>query len=115
MQYLLLIYGAEDRWASLSPEQIGEAMAAFRAYTEDLKKSGKYLGGNQLQPESTAKSVSLLGGKRRVIDGPYVDIKEALGGYYLIEAENEADALAWAEKCPGARFGGIEARPVVAM
>lgn len=115
MQYMLLIYGAEDRWAQLTPAQAGEAMGAFRTYTEDLRNAGKLIGGHQLQPEASAKSVSLLDGKRRVIDGPYVEIKEALGGYYLIDAENEAEALQWAEKCPGARFGGIEVRPLVPM
>ena len=115
MQYMLLIYGAEDRWAKLTPAQASETMGAFRAYTDELRKSGKLVAGSQLQPEASAKSVSLLNGQRRVSDGPYVDIKEALGGYYLIEAENDAEALQWAEKCPGARFGGIEVRPLVAM
>lgn len=115
MQYMLLIYGAESAWDGLSPEKLAEEMGAFRAYTEDLRNAGKLLGGNQLQPEASAKSVSLLNGKRRVLDGPYVEIKEALGGYYLINADSDEEALAWAEKCPGARYGGIEVRPLVPM
>jgi hypothetical protein len=115
MQYMLLIYGAEHTWDALTPAQASEAMGAFRAYTDDLRNAGKLIGGHQLQPEASAKSVSLMDGKRRIIDGPYVEIKEALGGYYLINADSDAEALQWAEKCPGARYGGIEVRPLVAM
>ncbi len=115
MQYMLLIYGAESLWNDMTPEKIAEEMGAFRAYTEDLRKAGKLVGGNQLQAEASAKSVSLLNGKRRVIDGPYVEIKEALGGYYMINADSLEEALQWAEKCPGARYGGIEVRPLVPM
>jgi hypothetical protein len=115
MQYMLLIYGAESLWDGLTPEKLAEEMGAFRAYSEELVKAGKMVGGHQLQPEATAKSISLLNGKRRVLDGPYVEIKEALGGYYLINAESLEEAMQWAEKCPGARYGGIEVRPLVPM
>jgi hypothetical protein len=113
MQYLLLIYGDESNWARLTPEQISQEMAAYFAYTDALKKSGKLRGGDELHPVATAKSVTVRNGKQGVVDGPYVDTKEALGGYYLVEVENEAEAIEWAAKCPGAKYGGIEVRPVV--
>lgn len=113
MQYLLLIYGEESTWASMPPEKIAEEMGAYFAYTEALAKSGKLLSGHELQPVSTAKTVSLMGGARSLVDGPFADTKETLGGYYLIEAETQDEAVEWAAKCPGARYGRIEVRPVV--
>jgi hypothetical protein len=113
MQYMLLIYGEESMWAALPPAKISEEMGAYFAYTEELAKSGKLKSGDELQPVATAKTVSLMGGKHSVIDGPFADTKEALGGYYLIEAESIDEAVTWAAKCPGARYGRVEVRPVV--
>ncbi|MBY0562943.1 MAG: YciI family protein [Hyphomonadaceae bacterium] len=113
MQYMLLIYGEEAKWAALAPEKISEVMAAYFAYTEDLAKAGKLKSGDELQPVETAKTVSLETGKRQVVDGPFADTKETLGGYYLIEADNIDEAVEWAARCPGARQGRIEVRPVV--
>jgi hypothetical protein len=113
MQYMLLIYGEESMWANLTPDQLSAEMGAYMAYTQDLQKAGVYVSGHELQPVETAKTVSLLGGKQKVVDGPFAETKETLGGYYFIEAETQADAIAWAAKCPGARYGRIEVRPVV--
>jgi len=113
MQYMILIYGGEDVWAKFTPEQAAEAMAAYMAYTKALKSAGKLVAGDELQPTSTAKNIRVRGGKTNVVDGPYVDTKETLGGYYLIEAESQADAIEWAKKCPGAIHGGVEVRPIV--
>ncbi|MBL8549617.1 MAG: YciI family protein [Hyphomonadaceae bacterium] len=113
MRYMLLLFGDEKIWASMTPDQAAQGMAAYFAYTEELKKAGKLVSGDELQPTSTAKTVKIDGGKRRVVDGPYVDIKEALGGYYLIEADSEAEALEWAAKCPAASHGSVEVRPIV--
>jgi hypothetical protein len=112
-QYLLLIYGEESLWANLTPDQISAEMGAYFAYTQDLQKAGVYIGGNELHPVETAKTVSVQGGKQKVVDGPFAETKETLGGYYFITAESIEDALAWAAKCPGARYGRIEVRPVV--
>lgn len=113
MQYMLLIYGEESAWAALPPEKLAEEMGAYFAYSEELQKAGKLRGGDELQPVATAKTVSLLGGKHTVVDGPFADTKEALGGYYLIDVESMEEALAWAAKCPGARYGRVEVRAVV--
>lgn len=112
-QYMLLIYGEESMWAKLSPEKISEEMSAYFAYTQELAKSGKLKAGDELHPVSTAKTISMMGGKQTVADGPFAETKEALGGYYLIETDTMEDALAWAAKCPGARYGRIEVRPIV--
>lgn len=113
MQYILLIYGEEGKWANLTPDQLSQEMGAYMAYTQDLVKAGVLVAGDELQPVSTAKTISVDGTKQKVVDGPFAETKETLGGYYLIKAESQEDALAWAAKCPGARHGRIEVRPVV--
>ncbi|WP_254062094.1 YciI family protein [Acidobacterium sp. S8] len=85
------------------------------SYTEALKSAGAYIGSNRLQPVSTATTVRTGDGKSQVLDGPYVDSKEQLGGYYLIQAADLDAALAWAARCPGAGHGTIEVRPVWEM
>jgi len=115
MQYLLLLYSNEHGWDSLTPEQQQQGAAAYKAYTEALQKSGALKGSNRLQPTSTATTVRNENGKAQVLDGPYADSKEQLGGYYLIEAPDLDAAIAWANRCPGASHGTIEVRPVWEM
>jgi len=115
MQYLLLLYSNEHGWDSLTPAQQQQGAAAYKAYTEALQKSGALKGSNRLQPTSTATTVRNENGKAQVLDGPYADSKEQLGGYYLIEAPDLDAAIAWANRCPGASHGTIEVRPVWEM
>jgi hypothetical protein len=112
MQYLMLIYANESAMLSASKEQTAQTMAAYTAYTEAMKKAGAYVGSNRLQPTSTATTVRAPSGKSQVLDGPYAETKEQLGGYYLIEAPDLDGALSWAARCPGASHGAIEVRPV---
>jgi hypothetical protein len=115
MQYLLMIYRNEAAVRSATKEQAGEITAAYGAYTEAMKKAGAYIGGNRLQPASTATTVRAANGKSSVLDGPYAETKEQLGGYYLIEAADLDAALSWAARCPGAAHGAIEVRPIWTM
>jgi len=115
MQYLLLLYSNEGGWSKLTPAEQQQGLAAYRAYTEALTKAGALLGSNRLQGVSAATTVSITDGKTRVLDGPYAETKEQLGGYYLIEAPDLDAAIAWAARCPGAGHGTIEVRPVWAM
>ena len=113
MRYMILIYGRDSDWADVTPERAAEIMAAYHAYTERLKAAGGHVAGDELQPIASAKSVRGVGGTR-VVDGPYVDTKEALGGYYLIDVPNEAEGLKWARQCPAMLHnGGVELRPVM--
>jgi hypothetical protein len=113
MRYMILIYGEEAAWADVAPERIGEIMTAYFAYTDKLKAAGVYVAGDELDVVAKAKSVRGLGGSE-VVDGPFVDTKEALGGYYLIDVANEAEALKWAKQCPAMLHnGGVEVRPVM--
>jgi hypothetical protein len=115
MQYLLLLHAEEAGFMRMTPEQQKQGMAAYMAYTEALNKAGALKGSNRLQPVSTATTVRVVDGKTQVLDGPYADSKEQLGGYYLIDAPDLDAALAWAARCPGASHGIIEVRPVWAM
>jgi hypothetical protein len=115
MQYLLLIYGNEANMATASEADAGQMMAAYGAYTEAMVKSGIMVGGNRLRPTSTATTVRAAGGKTQVLDGPYAETKEQLGGYYIIEAPDLDAALSWAERCPGAARGAVEVRPIWPM
>ena len=115
MQYLLLLYANESGFDSLTPEQQQQGYAAYVAYTEALKKAGALAGSNRLRPVNTATTVRTVDGKTQVLDGPYPDTKEQLGGYYLIEVPDMDAALSWAARCPGAGHGVIEVRPIWAM
>ena len=112
MQYLLMLYVNEAGWPKLSKAEQDQGMAAYMAYTEALKKAGVLKGTNRLQPSSTATTVRVANGKSQVLDGPYVDSKEQLAGYYLIEVPDLDAALAWAARCPGVNHGIVEVRPL---
>lgn len=112
MQYLLMLYSNEAHWTTMTPAQQEQGMAAYKAYTEALKKAGVLAGSNRLRPISTATTIRIEDGKSQVLDGPYADSKEQLGGYYLIEVADLDAALSWAARCPGASHGSIEVRPV---
>jgi hypothetical protein len=106
MQYLLLIHDDET-------VDNGDLIPEYMAYTEELRVSGSLLGANQLQPSDTATTVRVRGGETLVTDGPFIETKESLGGYYLVEAGSLDEAIDWAAKIPSARFGHIEVRPIV--
>ena len=112
MQYLLLLYSNESQWLKLSQAEHEQTVAAYYAYTEALSKAGVLKGRNRLQPTSAATTVRVVDGKSQVLDGPYADSKEQLGGYYLIDVPDLDAALAWAARCPAASHGIVEVRPV---
>jgi hypothetical protein len=115
MEYLLMVYGDEKQWPKMSKEQQQQGIAAYNAYTESLKKAGVYKGSNRLAPTTSATTVRVANGKPNVLDGPYADSKEQLGGYYMIEVADLDAAIAWASRCPGASHGTIEVRPLWTM
>jgi hypothetical protein len=113
MQYLLLIAGEESRMNGMTPADMESMMGAYMAYTKALIEAGVMRGGNALQPAATATTVRVRDGKTQVLDGPYVEAKEQLGGYYVIEAPDLDTALHWAARCPGAATGAMEVRPIM--
>jgi len=108
MQYLLLIYENEQRFSKGYDES---EFKEYEAFGQEFAKNIK--GGNALQPTATAKTVRVREGKSLSTDGPFAETKEQLGGYYLIEAKDEDEAVKIAAKIPGARFGSIEVRPIM--
>jgi hypothetical protein len=115
MQYLLMIHTDEKGMQSAPKDAIAKMSAAYGAYTEAMMKAGVYVGGERLRPSSTATVVRTSNGKTSVLNGPYAEIKEQLGGYYLIEAPDLDAAIEWAARCPGAQYGAMEVRPIWPM
>ncbi|RJF87046.1 YciI family protein [Oleomonas cavernae] len=115
MQYMLMIYNNEADFLSASQAQIGETMAAYGAYTQALQQAGILLASDRLKPVATATVVRIADGKTNVLNGPYADTKEQLGGFYMIDVPDLDAALSWAARCPGASRGAIEVRPVWTM
>jgi hypothetical protein len=112
MKYLCLIYDQESTMATMSQADVQAFMGEYFAFTEGIKKSGHYLGGEALKPVNTATTVRMRNGKMSTTDGPFAETKEQLGGFYLIEARDLNDALQIASRIPSARTGSIEVRPV---
>jgi hypothetical protein len=115
MQYMLLIFGNEAGMQAASKAETGQMMTAYGAYTEAMKKAGIMVGGDRLQPSAAATTVRVADGKTKVLNGPYAETKEQLGGYYIIDVPDLDAALSWAARCPGASHGTIEVRPIWAM
>jgi len=115
MKYMLLIYGNEAALQSASKAEVDRISPAYAAYVEALKKAGVLVGGERLQRSTAATTVRVANGKTQVLNGPYAEAKEQLGGYFLIEAPDLDAALTWAARCPGASQGAIEVRPIWAM
>lgn len=115
MQYLLMLYVPEDGWTKLTPAQQEQGLAAYVAYSEALSKAGALVSTNRLQPSATAATVRIAAGKTQVLDGPYADSREQIGGYYVIEAPDLDAAMAWAARCPTAEHGVVELRPLWPM
>jgi hypothetical protein len=115
MKYLLLIYGNEAASGAAPEAARNEMLAAYGAYTGAMIQAGVMVGGDRLHPSSAATTVRIAEGKTQVLDGPYAETKEQLGGYYIIEAADLDAALSWAERCPGAAHGAVEVRPIWAM
>ncbi len=113
MQYMCLIYSAEEAGPQPGTPEYGPFMQGYQAFTNEMQQSGKMVHGDALQPISTATTVTLENGKREVTDGPFAETKETLGGYYLLECETLDDAIEQAAKIPSAKHGRIEIRPVV--
>ena len=113
MQYMLLIYDDPSVWAAMPEEEMNGYYGEYMAFTEALRKSGKYVSADQLQPTSTATSVRIRNGETLTTDGPFAETKEVLGGYYIVDVDSIDEALDWAAKIPSSKVGTVEVRPVV--
>ncbi|MFZ4120110.1 MAG: YciI family protein [Caulobacterales bacterium] len=112
MQVMLLLYGDEAAWAAKTPEEVAASIEPYFAYTKMLREGGYLVSGDELAPGATAKTVRLKGGVS-VLDGPYADTKEQLGGYYVLKVADMDEAVRLAKLCPQANDGIVEIRPVI--
>jgi hypothetical protein len=114
MQFLLLIYDPEQDFVKLSEAEVAAMYQEYGQFTKEITEKGKFVAGHQLQPIGTAKTVRIRNGKQVTTDGPFAETKEQLGGFYMINAKDHAEAVAIAARIPSARTGSIEVRPIVA-
>jgi hypothetical protein len=113
MRFMLTLIGPESDWEDLTPEQVAEEMKDWERYGNEATEAGAFIAGEGLQPTSEGKTVR--GGRdedRVIIDGPFAETKEQVGGFYLLECKDMDEALEWAKKVP-LRSGAIEVRPVM--
>ena len=113
MRYLCAIYGDESAWNDATPEQTGQVMDAYNAFTEEARAAGVMAGGEGLESTSSATTVRVRDGERVLSDGPFAETKEQLGGFYLLDCDSLDEAIEWAAKIPGAATGSVEVRPVM--
>ena len=113
MRYLCLIYDDESKWGTMPKEQAEAMMGEYFAFTEGIKQSGHYVGGEALQPTQTATTVRVRNGKISTTDGPFAETKEQLGGFYMVDCKDLDEALKWAEQIPSANRGSVEVRPIM--
>ena len=113
MRYMLLCYDDEQAWDKAGEAALREAMGEAIQLTHEINAKGQYLLAAPLRPVATATSVRVRDGKRLVTDGPFAETREQLGGFYLIDVPSLDEAIAIAQRHPGARLGTVEIRPVL--
>ncbi len=113
MRYIFHLFADPAGFQALTPGQLEAATGAYTAYTQALKDAGVYVGGDRLKPATESTQVRVdPSGKTTVLDGPYVESKEQLAGYYMVDVANLDEALKWAARCPGASHGTVEVRAI---
>jgi hypothetical protein len=115
MKYMLLNYANVSKAPDYTPEQQQAAMQSWYAFHSELEAAGVLLHNEGLHPVADATTVRVRNGKTLTTDGPFAETHEQLGSYFMIECSNLDEALAWAAKDPGAKFGSVEVRPVMSF
>src|ERR1700675_3211486 len=115
MKYMLMAYVNEAAWPQMTKDQQEQVMAVHTASGESLTASVVLAGSTRCQPSSTATTVRLAQGKSQVLDGPFLESKEQLGGYFLIDVADLDAAISWAARCPATSHGVVEVRPIWGM
>jgi len=115
MRYLLMIYTNEQADAQATPEQMQTMMAEYNAFTAEASRRGVNKGGEALMPTTMATTVRVRNSKTLTSDGPFAETKEQLGGFYLLDCKDLNEAIEMAAKCPGAKVGSIELRPIMEL
>jgi hypothetical protein len=105
MRFMILIGHDEKGGKTLTEAEHQALFSAYQKYEKDLRQAGVLLGGDPLETSEKAARISTVAGKRKVVDGPFTESKEIIGGYVLIEVRSRQEALEWAARCPAARLG----------
>ena len=113
MQYMLMLYLNEAGWPQLSKTEQEQGIAAYVAYAEALAKAGALVSTGRLAPSTSATTLRTADGRTQVLDGPYADTREQVGGYFIVEAQDLDAALKWAARCPTVGHGIVEVRPML--
>ena len=113
MRYILMDYVNESGWPALTRAEQEHWLGAYRAYMEAMTKAGVLKTSSRLQPTASATTVRVANGKTQVLDGPYADSKEQLGGFHIIDVADLDAAISWAARSPTALHGVVEVRPVM--
>jgi hypothetical protein len=112
MKYILMDFVQEAGWPALTKDEQMHWLGAYRAYMEAMSKAGVLKDSRGLESSSAATTVRVADGKTQVLDGPYADSKEQLGGFHIIEVPDLDAAISWAARSPTALHGVVEVRPV---
>jgi len=112
MKYVLLIYHDEQSWTDLTEPERQQIYLEYRQLIQELQSKGKYLAGEQLQPATAGSTVRVREGNSMVIDGPFAETREQIGGFFIVDVKDAQEAAEIAARIPSARDGAIEIRPV---
>ncbi len=114
MHFIILVHRKPDFWTALDKTEAADLRTAYQNYVRSAREAGVLVAGDQLEGATKATIVSAGNGGTRLADGPYAQEEMELGGYFVIEAPSENEAIGWAARCPGAKYGtGVELRPTV--
>ena len=113
MQYICLIYSDENTGPQPGTPEFGAYLQAYGEFTKTVQDDGVFVAGDALQPSTTATTVTAVNGSPEIMDGPFAETKEQLGGYYLLDCENLDDAIRYAGMIPTAQHGRVEVRPIM--
>jgi hypothetical protein len=112
VKVMALIYGDSSVWETFSDAEREAVYERYRAFANEAREAGVMVGGEELAPPRDATTVRVQGDETLVTDGPYAEVKEALGGVFVLEVESMDDAIEYAAKIPGAEHGAVEVRPL---
>ena len=115
MQYMLLLYSAEDAGPQPGSPEFAAEMQEWFTYTEDMTAKGAFVSGEPLQPSETATTVRVRNDETLTTDGPFAETKEVLGGFYIIDVDDLDAAIEWAARIPSVPYGSVEIRPVMLL
>jgi hypothetical protein len=115
MRYICLLYGEDGAGPAPGTAEFGEMLREYRAATQEMAGAGVLVDSGPLQPVTSATTVRIRDGELQLTDGPFAEIKEMLGGYYVLECADLDEAVRWAAKIPAAKYGSIEVRPLMLM